>query len=87
MSVKWKRTATTKRSLATNLNELIITIWEKANKMIYMPKLGLVDICSYSIRIAIETFTNLKQILEKRNFGKSELLKIWKFNLNKEESN
>ena len=37
--------------------------------MICILNLGLVKICSYSLRITIETI-NLKQILEKKNLGK-----------------
>ena len=88
MFVRWKRIATAKRSLEANLNELITTIWEIQIKWWSVSlNLGLVNICSYSIRITIETFTNLKQILEKGTFGKNELLKIWKLNFTKEESN
>ena len=60
------------------------TIWETQIKWWSVSLyLGLVNLCSYSIRIAIETVTNLKQILEKKPWEKDELLKIWKF---KEES-
>ena len=72
MFVRWKRTATAKKCLETNLNELITTIWEIQIKWwsVYL-NLGLVNICSYSIRITFENFTNLKKAL-----GKNELLKI-----------
>ena len=71
MFVRWKRTATAKKCLETNLNELITTIWEIQIKWWSVsPNLGLVNICSYSIRITIETFTNLKQILEKKPWEK-----------------
>ena len=63
------------------------TIWEIQIKWWSVSLyLGLVNLCSYSIRITIETVTNLKQILEKNPWEKDELLKIWKFNFNKEES-
>ena len=63
------------------------TIWEIQIKWWSVSLyLGLVNLCSYSIRITIETVTNLKQILEKKPWEKDELLKIWKFNFNKEES-
>ena len=40
---------------------------ENANEMmICILTLGLLNICPYFIRIPIETFTNLKQILEKK---------------------
>ena len=81
---KWKRTTTAKRSLETNLNELISTKWEIQIKWwSVFQNLGLVNICSYPIRITIETFTNLTQIRERKPLGKNELLKIWKFSLNK----
>ena len=71
MFVRWKRTTTAKRSLETNLNELITTIWEIQIKWWSVSlNVGLVNICSYSIRITIETFTNLKQILEKKPWEK-----------------
>ena len=71
MFVRWKRTATAKKCLETNLNELITTIWEIQIKWWSVSlNLGLVNICSYSIRITIETFTNLKQILEKKPWEK-----------------
>ena len=54
--------------------------------MICILNLGLVKICSYSLRITIETI-NLKQILEKKILVKNEIIKIWKLNLKKEESN
>ena len=38
--------------------------------MICIPKLRAGQYCSYSIRITIETFTNLKQILEKKPWEK-----------------
>ena len=88
MFVGWKRTTTAKRSFETNLNELKNATWETQIKWWSVSlNLGLVNICSYSIRITSETFSNLKQILEKKNLGKNDLLKIWKFNFNKEESN
>ena len=88
MFVRWKRTTTAIRSLETNLNELITAIWEIQIKWLSVSlKLGLVNICSYSIHLNIETFINLKQILEKKTLGKNELLKIWKSNFNKEQSN
>ena len=63
------------------------TIWEIQIKWWSVSLyLGLANLCSYSIRITIETVTNLKQILEKNPWEKDELLKIWKFNFNKEES-
>ena len=88
MFVGWKRTTTAKRSFETNLNELKNATWETQIKWWSVSlNLGLVSICSYSIRITSETFSNLKLILEKKNLGKNDLLKIWKFNFNKEESN
>ena len=88
MFVGWKRTTTAKRSFETNLNELKNATWETQIKWWSVSlNLGLVNICSYSIRITSETFSNLKQILEKKNLGKNDLLKVWKFNFNKEESN
>ena len=75
MFVRWKRTTTAKRSLETNLNDLIITIGEIQIKWWSVsPHLGLVNICSYSMRITIEIFTNVKQILEK-NIGKKRIAK------------
>ena len=71
MFVRWKGTTTAQRSLETNLNELITAIREKQMKWrsVYL-KLGLVNICSYSMCITIETFTNLKQILGKKPWEK-----------------
>ena len=70
MFVGWKRTTTAKRSFETNLNELKNAIWETQIKWWSVSlNLGLVNICSYSIRITIETFSNLKQILEKKKLG------------------
>ena len=81
MFVKWKRTTTAKRSLETNLNELITTIWEIQIKWWSVSlNLGLVNICSYSIRIAVATFTNLKQLLEK-NLEKKQIAKNLKIQL------
>ena len=75
MFVRWKRTTAAKRSLETNLNDLIITIGEIQIKWWSVSlHLGLVNICSYSIRITIEIFTNVKQILEK-NIGKKRIAK------------
>ena len=88
MFVGWKRTTTAKRSFETNLNELKNATWETQIKWWSVSlNLGLVNICSYSIRITSETFSNLKQILEKKNLEKNDLLKTWKFYFNKEESN
>ena len=76
MFVRWKRTTTAIRSLETNLNELITAIWEIQIKWLSVSlKLGLVNICSYSIHLNIETFINLKQILEKKNLGKKRIAK------------
>ena len=49
--------------------------------MICILNLGLVKICSYSLRITIETNSSKKVLV------KNEMLKIWKLNLKKEESN
>ena len=88
MFVRWKRTTAAIRSLETNLNELITTILEIQIKWWSVSlKLGLDNICSHSIHINIETFIDLKQILENKTLGKNELLKIWKSSFNKEESN
>ena len=79
MFVRWKKTTAAKISLETNVNELITTIWEIQIKWWSVSlNLGLVNICSYSIRITIETFTNLKQILEK-NLWKKRIAKGLKF--------
>ena len=79
MFVRWKRTTTGKISLETNVNELITTIWEMQIKWWSVSlNLGMVNTCSYSIRITIETFTNLKQILEK-NLWKKRIAKGLKF--------
>ena len=81
MFVRWKRTATAKKCLETNLNELITTIWEIQIKWWSVSlNLGLVNICSYSIRIAVATFTNLKQLLEK-NLEKKQIAKNLKIQL------
>ena len=88
MFVRWKRTTAAIRSLETNLNELITTILEIQIKWWSVSlKLGLANICSHSIHINIETFIDLKQILENKTLGKNELLKIWKSSFDKEESN
>ena len=62
---------TSKKSIEANINELVTTIiWETQIKWWSASiNLGLVNICYYSIRITIEAYTNLKQILEK-NLGK-----------------
>ena len=74
MFLRWKRTTTAKRSIETNLNELITAIWEIQIKWWSVSlNLGLVNICSYSIRTTTETFINLKQILEKKPWEKANL--------------
>ena len=76
MFVRWKRITTAIRSLETNLNELITAILEiQINWWPVSLKLGLVNICSYSIHINIETFINLTQILEKKDLGKKRIAK------------
>ena len=76
--VTWKRTTTSKKSIEANINELVTTIiWETQIKWWSASiNLGLVNICYYSIRITIEAYTNLKQILEKKSWEK---MKCWKF--------
>ena len=60
-------------------NELMTKIWEIQIKLWSVSlNLGLVSICSYSIRITIKTFTNMKQTLKKKSWENNELLKIWK---------
>ena len=72
MFVRWKGTSKAKRNHETNLNQLITTIWEIQIKWGSVSlNIGLVNICSYSIRIIIETSTNLKQILEKKPWEKT----------------
>ena len=76
MFVGWKRTTTTKGSFETNLNELKNAIWETQIKWWSVSlNLGLANICSYSIRITVETFSNLKQILVKKKLWEKRFAK------------